>query len=89
LWINLGDKGFDVVKITENGPAAQAGLTVGDRIVAIGDDAAAVLSLSDARRIFRMMPVGKAVSIAYWRGGEARKAILLPRDQIPEAVSQR
>jgi hypothetical protein len=89
LWINLGDKGFDIVKITENGPAAQAGLTVGDRIVAIGDDAAAALSLSDARRVFRTMPVGKAVSIAYWRGGEVRKAILLPRDQIPGAVPQR
>jgi Aspartyl protease/PDZ domain len=69
IWINLGDKGFEVVDVAENSPAKKAGLVVGDIIVGIDEKAAGTLSLSDARQQFRMRPDGTVVRLDIVRAG--------------------
>lgn len=82
LWINLGEAGFDVVSVVENGPAQQAGLRQGDVITAIGGKKAGSLSLSDARREFRIAAAGKALKVEYLRDGKAGSVDMTPRDLI-------
>ena len=82
LWINLGEKGFDVVSVVAEGPAQQAGLKEGDVITAIGGRSADSLSLSDARREFRTLPAGKAVKVDYLREGKSGSVQVTPRDLL-------
>ena len=45
LWLNLAAAGFEVMDVIAGGPAAEAGLGVGDRIVAVDGKPAVALSL--------------------------------------------
>jgi hypothetical protein len=82
LWINAAHDAFEVVDITPNGPAAAAGLNVGDRIFAVDGVPASEVKLADLRLRLRNDPPGAAVTFTIGRG-QARKSIAIKlRNQI-------
>lgn len=84
MWLNLGPGGLEIMDIAAGGPAAAAGLRVGDVITAIGGVAADGRTLSDTRRALKIAAVGTPIAIAYRRSGTAAATSLIPRDLIPD-----
>jgi hypothetical protein len=83
MWLNRAADGFEVMDVVEGGPAAAAGVKVGDRIVAIDGTPAEKLPLPEVRERFRTEPVGTAVKLAVLAGGQQREVKLLLRDLVP------
>lgn len=69
LWIERGDKGFEVIHAVEGGPAAAAGVKAGDVIVAIDGRPWGGVSLSALRNDFAGVP-GRKVRLRLAGGGE-------------------
>jgi hypothetical protein len=83
MWINRGAEGFEVVDVVAGGPAAAAGLTVGDRITAIAGAPAGQLALPTVRERFRTEPAGTKITLAVTRDGTSRSLELVLRDLVP------
>jgi PDZ domain/Aspartyl protease len=83
MWINLGEGGMAVMDLAADGPAAQAGLRVGDVITAIDGAMVSTRSLSDVRRSLKTAPIDRTLAIAYSRAGASAVAQVIPRDLIP------
>jgi C-terminal processing protease CtpA/Prc len=58
---------FMVHEVLPNGPAAAAGVVVGDRIVSVDGQPATALTLGDLRNVLRSRP-GRPVAITIERG---------------------
>jgi hypothetical protein len=82
MWINAGKAGYDVTDVSPGGPAAEAGIAVGDIITAIDGRPVVMEGLSDARIALRARPAGTKVEIAVTRGAEKKVMTLVLRDQI-------
>jgi S1-C subfamily serine protease len=82
MWINAGKAGYDVTDVSPGGPAAEAGIAVGDIITAIDGGPVVMEGLSDARIALRARPAGTKVEIAVTRGAEKKVMTLVLRDQI-------
>jgi membrane-associated protease RseP (regulator of RpoE activity) len=83
VWFNLGDNGdFSVVDVTKNAPADQAGLKIGDEIVAIDGKPTSSLKLYDVRRMLRNEAPGTTVTFAVKRGGDTQNVAVTLRDLI-------
>lgn len=68
---------FTVATVLPEGPAAAAGIVVGDRIVAVNDAPSSSLTYWDWRRLVRQ-PVGTALQLRVARsGGEREKSLRL------------
>ncbi|HEY0340780.1 MAG TPA: aspartyl protease family protein [Steroidobacteraceae bacterium] len=81
-WINSGPKGYVVTDVAVNGPAAQAGIQVGDIITRMDGAAPRFDGLSDTRLLLRSRPAGTRVEVELQRAGEVRQTALTLRDQI-------
>ncbi|AIY39412.1 hypothetical protein LT85_0252 [Collimonas arenae] len=82
MWINVGNQAFEVVDVTPNGPAAAAGLRVGDQIVAVDDKPVTANELSMFRRRLRNDPAGSTVRVSVLSGTEKRDLRIILRDQL-------
>ena len=82
MWINAGPDGYAVTDVAAGGPAAQAGIAVGDVITALDGQPVRAEGLSDARISLRARPVGTKVRVALKRGAEAKTVTLVLQDQI-------
>jgi membrane-associated protease RseP (regulator of RpoE activity) len=82
MWINASADGYVVTEISSGGPAAQAGLKVGDVITTLNGAAARQEGLSDARSLLRSKPPGTKVELGLKRGGTSQKVTLVLADQI-------
>jgi PDZ domain/Aspartyl protease len=82
MWINTGPDGYLVVDVTPGGPAAQAGIAVGDIITTLNNHPAAPADLSAARILLRTSPPGSKVTLELRHAGDARQVVLTLRDQI-------
>jgi hypothetical protein len=82
MWINAGKAGYDVTDVSTGGPAAEAGIAVGDVITAIDGKPVVTEGLSDARIALRAQPAGTKVTLAVTRGTEKKVVTLVLRDQI-------
>lgn len=82
MWINAGEQAFDVVDVTPGGPAAAAGLQVGDRIVAVDGAPVASASLPDFRKRLRTAPAGSKVKVSVLSAAEKRELQITLRDQL-------
>ncbi len=82
LWINAQSGGFEVVDVAKGSAAAEAGVVVGDVIVAIDGAPVHDEGLSDARRMLRTRPAGTRVELVVRHGSERRSVALTLRDQI-------
>lgn len=56
LWIERGDKGFELIEVVAGGPGAQAGLRKGDVVVAVDGVPAAEVKLAALRERLRAAP---------------------------------
>ncbi len=80
LWLERGDRGFDVVDVVADGPAQAAGLVAGDVIVAVNGKPAKSVSLSELRAQLRGAP-GTKVRLTVARKG-AKQAQVVLRDLV-------
>lgn len=81
-WFNAGTNGYDVVSVNADGPAARAGLKIGDVIAKIDDKPVLNADLSDVRMRLRNDPPGTIVALSISRGGVAKELEVTLRDQI-------
>jgi membrane-associated protease RseP (regulator of RpoE activity) len=82
LWINTGAAGLKVTDVTAAGPAAKAGVQVGDAVTAVDGVAASSISLSDLRARLRDGEPGPVVAFTIERGGATRVVHVTLEDQI-------
>jgi C-terminal processing protease CtpA/Prc len=85
LRIHANDGGFDVVAVMAGSPADEAGLRVGDRIVAVDGTSTAAIALHAQRRAWQASPAGTRVGVRVTREAAAFDASLVLRDLIPAA----
>lgn len=81
-WLNMGDGGFEVIDIVPGGPAAEAGLKVGDRVLAVDGKAASEISLPKLRARLRSDAPGSKVALRISSGGATREVSLVLRDLV-------
>jgi S1-C subfamily serine protease len=84
MWLNLAWGGMQVMDVALDGPAARAGLKSGDLVTEIGDVAVVRQTLSDVRRLLKLVPVGKPLAVRYVRDGKVAETTVEPRDLIPD-----
>ncbi len=82
LWINTSPAGFKIVDLTAGGPAAAAGLKVGDEITQVDGAPAPSIAISDLRQKFRDQAAGTKVVLTVQSAGAARPETLTLKDQI-------
>jgi len=85
MWINQGQGGFVVEALLAGGPAATAGLQVGDVIVAMDGTPADRTTLTDFRQELRQENPGKRIQLQVSRGGAIKSVDLVLRDLIPQS----
>lgn len=83
MWINQGDGGFEVEAILANGPAATAGLRVGDVIVSVDGTPAGQMTLSGWRQSLCEEGPGTRVRLGVRRAKVTKQIDLVLRNLIP------
>lgn len=86
MWINQVDGAFEVMDVVAAGPAAAAGLVVGDRIVAVdGRPVVEAVRLPDLRLRFRGgdEPGTRITFTVEGKDGESREAVLVLAELVP------
>lgn len=84
MWLNLAADGLEIKDVTPGSPAVEAGLRIGDIVIAIDGKPVKTDSLSNFRRMLKLAPVGQPLTIAYRRANATGSAILVPRKLIPD-----
>jgi hypothetical protein len=82
MWINQTGDRFEVKDVVEDGPAAQVGITIGDRILAVDGARVDDLSLSEVRERFRSSPAGTEVRLILDSQKGRSEVVLVLRDLI-------
>ena len=86
MWINSHPDGYLVTDVSAQGPAAQAGIQVGDLITRLDGVPPKFDELSQARALLRSRPAGTALAMELKRGTEVKQVTLVLRDQIQETA---
>jgi len=81
-WLNMADGGFEVLDVVSSGPAAEAGLKVGDRVLAVDGKPAAQISLPALRARLRSDAPGTKLALRIESGGAIREVTLVLRDLV-------
>jgi hypothetical protein len=81
-WLNLAGNEFEVIDVVRGGPAADAGLKIGDRVLAVDGTPAAKISLPKFRARLRSDAQGSKLVLRVLSGGETRDVTLILRDLI-------
>lgn len=82
MWINQARGGMQVMDVTANGPAAQAGIKAGDVITEVNGKPATSIHVYELRRELRDEAPGTVVHFAIRRGGQTHEVDVKLRDQI-------
>lgn len=82
LWLNRGDGFFEVVDVIAGGPAEEAGVRAGNRVVAVDGVAAAGIALPDLRLRLRTDPPGTRVRLRLLSDGAEREVTVILRDLV-------
>ena len=82
LWINESADGFEVMDVLANGPAAAAGIVVGDKIVAVEGKRRESLSLPALRQRFKTDAPGTRVQLTVQSKNKKREVILKLADLV-------
>jgi hypothetical protein len=82
MWLNLAGASFEVMDVVAGGPAAQAGLKVGDKILAVDGQPASQISLPALRARFKSDAPGSQAHLTVQSGSEKREINLVLRDLV-------
>ena len=82
VWMGQKGSAFNVVDVIAGGPADQAGLRVGDTILAIDGVDAAKLILPEVRESMRRRPPGSRITLVFESQGKRHTALLKLRDLV-------
>ncbi len=82
MWFGLAGDHFEVIDVVAGGPAADAGLRVGDQILEIDGQRAARLDLPAVRLRLKNDPPKKRVRLVLNRDGRRREVVLVLRDLV-------
>lgn len=82
LWLNLGGGGFRVIAVTKTAPAEEAGLQLGDIIVAVDAKPTSDIKLADLRARLRNDPPGTVIRFTVSRSGKLSDINVILRDLI-------
>ena len=82
MWINKAGNAFEVLDVVAGGPAAEAGIKVGDKIAAVDGKPAAQVSLPDLRTRFKTEAPGTKVRLTLDSGGQQREVEITLRDLV-------
>ena len=82
MWLNIVGDAFEIMDAPKGGPAATAGLMVGDKIVAVDGRPVGELSLPALRLRFRTDPPETEVRLTVERDGRRSKVILVLSDMV-------
>jgi hypothetical protein len=82
LWLNRDPRGFVVLDVVARGPAAEAGLAVGDRVTAVDGKPARDVGLPALRERLRGEPGTRVKLDLEGPGGEARAVVVTLRDLV-------
>jgi len=81
-WFGQEGDHFEVIDVIAGGPAAEAGLRVGDRILEIDGTRVGRLDLPAVRLRFKNDPPKKRVRLVLSRDGQRREVVLVLRDLV-------
>jgi predicted metalloprotease with PDZ domain len=81
LWLNRTRDGYRIEDVVEGSPADQAGLQVGDEVLAVDGRQATELSLAEAREILKRAP-GTRVRLRVRSGEAAREVELMLEEMV-------
>jgi hypothetical protein len=82
MWFGQAGDRFSVIDVIAGGPAAEAGIRVGDEILAVDGQGVRGLDLPTVRLGFKNDSPKKRVRLTIDRGGERREVILILRDLV-------
>jgi C-terminal processing protease CtpA/Prc len=82
MWINATPDGYTVTDVSAQGPAAKAGIQVGDVIVRLDGRTPQVDELPQARALLRSRPAGTKLAIELRRGTSDKQVTLVLEEQI-------
>ena len=83
MWFGQEGDHFEVIDVIAGSPASEAGIKVGDRILAIDGQSTTALDLPSVRLKFKNDPPKKRVRLTVQRdGGERREVLILLRDLV-------
>lgn len=82
LWLNRAGEGFEVLDLVAAGPAAEAGLAVGDLITMVDGQPAGEIVLSDLRDRLRGSPEGTKVRFTVRGGSGEREVVVTLRELL-------
>ena len=82
MWFGYEGDHFEVIDVIAGGPAAEAGIKVGDQILEIDGQATAQLDLPSIRLRFKNDPPKKHVRLVVKSNGERREVVLILRDLV-------
>lgn len=82
VWINAAPGGYRIDAVVGGSPAAEAGLQIGDIIVAVDGKAAAALPLAELRDRLRDSAPGTIMRLTVRSAGRVRDVSIRLRDQI-------
>jgi hypothetical protein len=82
MWVNQTAGAFEVMDVTAGGPAAAAGIKVGDKIVMVDRHPATEIALPDLRNKFKSDPAGTKVRFSIKSGEQQRDVELVLKDLV-------
>jgi hypothetical protein len=82
MWLNIVGEAFEIMDAPKGGPAATAGLMVGDKIVAVDGQSVNEMSLPALRLRFRTDPPGKEVRLTVVRDGKKTEITVVLRELV-------
>jgi len=88
LWLLRDGAMLRVADVAADSAAAQAGLQIDDRIVAIGGEPVGKRSLAQWRQQLRELAVGTRIAVKYRRGNDEQTVDLVLADRIPAIAPQ-
>ncbi len=82
MWFGLEGDHFEVIDVMAGGPAAEAGIKVGDRILMVDGQTASTLDLPTVRLRFKNDSPKKRVRLMVEHSGSRREVFLTLRDLV-------